>query len=83
MLHIADGYKIVGLGHSSGEYEGHAYNNMMVHTLYEDEKIDGNGVKTVKVKYNVFVDSGVKIGDIVNFYYDEWRRVQRIEKIKL
>jgi hypothetical protein len=75
---MAKAYIVVGLGHKSGNYEGRDYDNTMVHCTYEDELVAGVAVKTVKVKSRVFMESPCKVGDAVDFNFDEYRNVKEI-----
>lgn len=45
--------KVVGVSVKSGEYQGHAYKNLMLYTLTKDREVQGEMCETVKVKFKV------------------------------
>ena len=49
-------FKVVGIERRSGEYEGKAYDNTLVHCLYASDKCsEGVAVATIKVNDNLGV----------------------------
>jgi hypothetical protein len=75
------GYKVAGIGRSSGEYEGRNYDNTILHVLYQHEKVQGTAVKLVKVKTSVYLENPVKVGDVFDFNCNEFRQVKEIVKL--
>ena len=47
-------FEIVGLQERSGEYEGRAYNNTIVHVTSTNPNVVGKQTSTIKVKTAVF-----------------------------
>lgn len=79
--------KIVGVGRSSGNYEGHDYDNFIVHALENDKNVTGQRANIVKVKADVFhrdlsavadADMSKLLGLMVEFAYDRFGKVQSI-----
>lgn len=77
-----DGMRVVGLSASTGEYEGHDYNNTYLHCEYTDKKVSGYAVTKVKVRTSVFMDSPCKVGDFIDTNCDTYGRVKEIRIIK-
>lgn len=43
--------KVVGVSVKSGEYQGHAYKNLVLYTLSKSKEVQGELAETVKVKF--------------------------------
>lgn len=43
--------KVVGVSVKSGEYQGHAYKNLVLYTLTKSKDVEGEMSETVKVKF--------------------------------
>lgn len=43
--------KVVGVSVKSGEYQGHAYKNLVLYTLSKSKEVQGEYAETVKVKF--------------------------------
>lgn len=79
--------KIVGVGRSTGEFEGYKYDNFVVHALETDKNVTGQRANTVKVKSDIFhrdlsavadADMSKLLGLMVEFAYDRFGKVQSI-----
>lgn len=73
--------QVVGVGRSTGEYQGHSYDNVILHCLYQSDKITGSGVTAVKVKARVFDENPVKVNEKIDFNYDRYGNVNEIVKL--
>jgi hypothetical protein len=73
--------KIVGIGRSSGTYEGHNYDNTILHCTYDDEKVTGVATVKLKVPTKVYMADPVKVGDSVIAFYDRWSKVCELRKV--
>lgn len=76
------GYKLLGIGHSSGEFKGNNYDNFLLHCSYESEKINGVGTKVIKVKSSVFTSNPLKIGESFDVNYDQYQNVKDIFQVQ-
>ena len=72
--------KVVGLRHSTGEYNGRTYDNMLVHCTYESKEMEGLGAIVLKVKTDAFLNAPCKIGDMVEAVYNRFGNVVGIVK---
>lgn len=43
--------KVVGVSVKSGEYQGHAYKNLVLYTLTKSKDVEGEMCEAVKIKY--------------------------------
>jgi len=75
------GYKLVGVGSSAGNYEGHDFNNVLLYATYDHDKITGAGVKVIKAKATVYTANPVKVGEHFDVNYDEYKHVKAIVKL--
>lgn len=73
-------YNVIGIGASKGEYKGFDYDNVILHCTYETKGVNGTAVKSVKVKSRIFATCPCEVGDVVNFYYDQYKNVTHIYK---
>lgn len=78
---MANGYKLVGVSSSSGNYEGHDFNNIILHCTYEHSKINGVGAKAIKVKAPIYTTNPIKAGEYFDVNYDEYKHVKQIVKL--
>ena len=76
------GYEVVGIGHSSGEYQGHNYNNTLLYCTFEDERVTGLATLKVTVKDGVYNDNPVGVSDIIDLNYDKFGKVKDIVLIE-
>lgn len=82
--------KVVGIIQKKGVYEGHDYDNIMIHCTYEDANGLASGVLTCSHKLKVrnleaifgqkmtSVDLEALIGADIQVFYDRFRNVEKI-----
>lgn len=82
--------KIVGITQKKGVYEGHEYDNIMLHCTYEDATGQASGVLTCQHKLKVrnleaifgkkmsSVDLEALLGADIQIFYDRFRNVEKI-----
>ena len=71
-------FKIVGIERKSGEYNGRAYDNTILHCTYSKDGLeDGFACASVKVKTER-LEEPIVVGDKVSFYYDQYGNVLRV-----
>lgn len=73
--------KVIGIERKKGNYEGREYDNIVLTctTPYPEEKeATGYFSDTVKVKYVVFEESEIDIGDEISVYYNKFGQVQHL-----
>ena len=73
---------VVGIVHSSGEYNGRQYDNYNLHCLrdarpeYSNEQ--GQITEVVKIKASDFSKYNISLGDEIKVYYDRFGRIDEI-----
>ena len=76
--------KVIGIKHSTGEYQGNAYDNFNFFVGSEDINTVGTYVEVVKVKSTVLKESigDISISDLigqnVSFYYNKFGQVTEV-----
>lgn len=73
---------VVGIEHSSGTYNGAAYDNYKLHCLcgeQSSDKVDGQLTEIVKVPKVLFNSLSVAVGDEISPVYDKYGRLVRID----
>ena len=73
-------YKVVGMKHSTGTYEGNAYDNTLVYCTYEDSKVSGVGTIVHKLKTSAFNTCPCKLGEQIEVMYDRYGNVTQLYK---
>ena len=82
--------KVVGVGRSSGDYEGYKYDNFVLHCteVPDDRTFTGLRCVMVKVKASVFLEQVMPLvdGDVsrllgltISVSYDRFGKVQRVD----
>lgn len=77
---------IVGLERKTGDWEMNGksgkYDNILLHCLDDviEDGLEGNRVKTVKVKVSKFPQD-LTVGDTIKVFYDEYRKPDEIVKL--
>lgn len=73
---------VVGIQHSTGDYNGYAYDNYKLHCLIpsdESKQQSGQLCEIVKVPKAIFDSSNITIGDEIVPLYDKFGRLVSIE----
>ena len=73
---------VVGYKRKTGDYEGHPYSGYGL-WLSDPIKKNGDGIEVqyVFVKEEVFNNSGIIVGDEIDYYLDRYKKICKIEKI--
>ena len=74
---------IFGTAHRKGEYDGKAYDNIIVSCMrdpdpYREE--EGSIAEVLKVPTSVYNSSGASIGDTIEPMYDKYGRIVKLIK---
>ena len=73
-------YIVCGIERKTGEFEGHSYDNLVLHTLTTRKGLDGQACSVFKFSLRKVPEStvnvlkSIKVGDkIGEIYYDQYR----------
>lgn len=75
---------IFGTSHRKGEYNGQAYDNMIVSCMrdadpYREE--EGSIAEVLKVSTSIYNASGCSLGDNIEPMYDKYGRIIKLLKV--
>lgn len=73
--------KVVGIERKKGTYEGREYDNIVLTCLApypEKKEALGQFAETVKVKYLVFEETDIDIGDDITVNYNKFGQVREL-----
>lgn len=82
-------FEVIGIQRLEGEYQGHKYNNYVIHTISDTPaNVSGRKTATFKVRSqdvaNVIKGSSLEglIGKKISAYYNKYQQVVQINVIK-